>query len=224
MSKKIYCISGLGADKRIFDNLHLKGYELHHIPWLRPEPGETIEAYAARMAEEIKEENPVLLGVSFGGMIGIEIARQRPLQKLILVSSIKSNGELPGWMRMAGKLKLNRFLPTRSFKFTEKIDNNRLGVSSEEEKQLVRAYRQSADSVYMEWAIDQVLNWKNKWIPDHIVHIHGEKDRIFPIKRIKADHVIRGATHFMIYNRAKEVSECIDRELEKSITLSQTIV
>jgi pimeloyl-ACP methyl ester carboxylesterase len=215
MKRVIYCISGLGADEKIFANLRLKGYELKHIAWLRPHKKETIEEYALRMAAPIKEKHAVVLGVSFGGMIGIEIARQMPLQKLILVSSIKSTAELPRWMRVAGKLKLNRVLPSRPFNFTEKIDNRRLGVSNDEEMQMVRAYRQSVDSVYVEWAINQILNWKNQWVPGNIVHIHGDSDKIFPVRKITSAHIIKGATHFMIYNRADEVSDYISKELEK---------
>jgi pimeloyl-ACP methyl ester carboxylesterase len=215
MNQVIYCISGLGADEKIFANLRLHGYELKHIAWLRPHKKETIEEYAARMAAPIKEKNPVLLGVSFGGMIGIEIARRINLQKLILVSSIKSTAELPRWMKVAGKLKINKMLPSRPFNFTEKIDNKRLGVSNDEEMQMVRNYRKSVDSVYVEWAINQILNWKNEWVPGNIVHIHGDSDKIFPVRKINSAHIIKGATHFMIYNRADEVSEFIRRELEK---------
>jgi pimeloyl-ACP methyl ester carboxylesterase len=215
MNRKIYCISGLGADEKIFKNLELNGYELHPISWMRPHAGESIGDYARRMAEPIKEDNAILLGVSFGGMVGIEIARQRPLKKLILVSSIKSIAELPRWMKVAGKLKLNRVLPVRSFKFTEKLDNHRLGVSNEEEREMARYYRQSADLVYVEWAVNQILNWKNEWVPANIVHIHGDCDKIFPPKKIQAHYMLKGATHMMIYNRAKEISECIREELEK---------
>jgi pimeloyl-ACP methyl ester carboxylesterase len=213
MSKTIYCISGLGADERIFSKINLNGYELRHIPWLRPEKKENIESYAKRMAESFREKNPVLLGVSFGGMIGIEIARQIPLEKLFLVSSIKSSAELPNWMKVVGKMQLNKFLPVRSFKFTERVDNDRLGVSNEEEREMVRAYRRSADFVYINWAVNQVLNWRNDWLPDNLIHIHGDKDRMFPIKKISATHVIPNGTHLMIYNRAKEIAECIHQEL-----------
>src|SRR5450432_139063 len=207
MKQVIYCISGLGADEKIFSNLHFRGYELKYIPWLRPHKNEKIAAYARRMAACIEHSSPVLLGVSFGGMIGIEIARQMPVKKLILISSIKSSAELPRWMKVAGKLKLNKILPVRSYTFTEKIDNRRLGVSNEEEKLMARAYRRSADSVYINWAIHQVLNWSNNWQPDHITHLHGENDRIFPVKKITGAHIIKGGTHMMIYNRAGEISE-----------------
>lgn len=207
MSRTIYCISGLGADERIFANLRLNDYQLVHIPWTRPEKNDTIQRYAMRLSESIKEDNAIMMGVSFGGMLGIEIARHRSLQKLILVSSIKSFSEMPRWMRVAGQLKLNHLLPTRSFKFTERIDNKRLGITTAEEIEMVRSYRQTADRKSLDWGINQILNWKNNWIPENIIHIHGEYDKVFPIRHIKAAHIVKGATHMMIYNRADEVSK-----------------
>jgi pimeloyl-ACP methyl ester carboxylesterase len=213
MHGTIYCISGLGADEKIFAKLRLDGYELIHIPWLRPEKNETIEAYAHRMAALIKEDNPILIGVSFGGMVAIEIARQMPVRKLILISSIKSIDELPRWMKIAGVLRLNKLIPVHSYKMAGSIGNYRLGVSNEEERNLVRDYRRAADPRYVQWAVEQIVHWKNKWIPDNIVHIHGDHDLIFPARKIKNALVIKNATHLLIYNRAKEVSEFILKEL-----------
>lgn len=214
MQQTIYCISGLGADEQIFSKLKLSGYKLQHIPWVRPKKKETIKEYAARMAEAIKEDDAVLIGVSFGGMMGIEIAKQKPLRKLIIVSSIKSVSELPNWMRLAGKLKLNKVVPLRPFKATDGIANFRLGVSNEEEKKMVKAYRQSADLIYLEWAVHQAINWKNDWQPDHLLHIHGDKDKIFPVKNISKGHIIKNGTHLMIYNRADEISKLIINEIK----------
>jgi len=216
MKRPLYCISGLGADERVFANLQIKGYELHHIPWLVPEKNESIEKYAARMAAYFKHESPVLIGVSFGGMIGIEIARQIPLKKLIIISSIKTKNEMPGWMKIIGRMKLNKLVPFQSYKLAGSIENRRLGISNEEERKMVRAYRRKADPIYVTWAVDKVLNWKNDWQPEHLVHIHGDKDRIFPIQKISPSHIIKDGTHLMIYNRAREIGEFLERELQVS--------
>jgi pimeloyl-ACP methyl ester carboxylesterase len=209
MSRTIYCISGLGADERIFSNLRPVGYTLKYIPHVLPGSQESIRTYAARLAESIKEDNAILLGVSFGGMLAIEISKIKPLQRLIIVSGIKSSNELPRWMKMVGKLKLNKVLPVRSYKFTERIDNKRLGITTDEERELARSLRQAADRGYIEWGVNEIFNWTNDWIPDNVAHIHGEKDRIFPVSKIKADYIIKGATHLMVYNRADEVNKCI---------------
>lgn len=211
--KTIYCISGLGADERAFSKIAVEGYKVICLPWLTPLPKETISNYAKRMSEGIKEENPVLAGVSFGGMICLEIAKQLPVEKLILISSIQSVKELPRWMKTAGFLQLNKILPMRSFKLMEPIQNRNLGISTPEEIELVRSYRRNAPQVFMDWAINQVLNWRNNWKPTSIFHIHGDDDKLFPITKVAATHIIKGGGHFMIMNKAAEVSAVLHQIL-----------
>jgi pimeloyl-ACP methyl ester carboxylesterase len=213
--KTIYCISGLGADERAFSNLDVKGYELHVIQWLIPLPGETLHHYAKRMRAEITEENPILMGLSFGGMVCIEIAKQIPVSKIIIISSIKSSGELPLWMKTFAKLKLNKILPMRSTKITEPLQNKILGISTKEEKSIVAETRRKADISYTNWAVHQAINWKNDWKHPEIFHIHGDNDNMFPIKYIKPTFTIKNAGHFMIINRAAEVSNCINTILQE---------
>lgn len=214
--KTIYCISGLGADERAFSKLKVEGFRIQCLPWLTPQPGEDITAYATRMRAAITEEHPILCGLSFGGMMSIEISKQIQVDKLILISSIKSNKELPRWMRTCGFLRLNRLFPMRSFKLMEPIQNRNLGITSKEEIELVRSYRRNAPQVYMNWAVNQVLNWRNNWSPSCIYHVHGDADRLFPIAKIKATHVIKGGGHFMIMNRAEEVSAALKEILISS--------
>ncbi|MES2890704.1 MAG: alpha/beta hydrolase [Bacteroidota bacterium] len=207
--KTIYCISGLGADERAFSRLKVEGYRIQCLPWLTPQAGENITDYATRMREAITEENPILCGLSFGGMMSIEISKQIQVDKLILISSIKSIKELPRWMKTCGFLRINRLFPMRSFKLMEPIQNRNLGITTPEEIELVRSYRRNAPQVYMDWAVNQVLNWRNNWSPEHIYHVHGDADRLFPIAKISATHVIKGGGHFMIMNRADDVNAAL---------------
>jgi pimeloyl-ACP methyl ester carboxylesterase len=208
--KTIYCISGLGADERAFSKLKINGYVLKVIPWLMPGADETIEHYAARMRAGITEENPILMGLSFGGMISTEIAKQVPVSKIIIISSIKSSKELPRWMKAVATLKLNKIVPLKSSRLTQPIQNKMLGVQTEEEKTLVSSFRREVDLPYTNWAVNQAINWKNNWQHPNIYHIHGDNDHMFPIKNIKADFTIKDGGHFMIMNRAEEVSACIN--------------
>ncbi|MBC7686938.1 MAG: alpha/beta hydrolase, partial [Aquabacterium sp.] len=163
--KTIYCISGLGADERAFSRLRLDGYVIEFLPWLTPLPGEKIEGYAIRMSQPLVGKNPVLVGLSFGGMMSIEIAKLIPVEKVILISSIQSAAQLPRWMKAAGWLRLNKIFPMRSYKITEPIQNHFIGVSQPEEIELVRSYRKNAPQLYMDWAINEVLHWRNNWQP-----------------------------------------------------------
>lgn len=212
--KTIYCISGLGADEKAFSKLRIKGFELKIIHWLMPQPAESLEHYAGRMRMGIKEEEPILMGLSFGGMVCIEIAKQIPVKKIILISSIRSAKELPIWMKTVAALKLHKVIPLKSTKLTEPLQNRFLGVTNEEDRTVAANYRRTVDNTYINWAVNQALNWKNNWQHPDIYHIHGDDDKIFPIKNIKANYTIKNGGHFMIMNRADEVSNCINHILE----------
>jgi pimeloyl-ACP methyl ester carboxylesterase len=207
--KHIYCISGFGADERVFSKLNFGDHPIHFISWLTPLKKESIEQYAKRMGEKIQHDNPILLGLSFGGIMCIEIAKIIKTHKIILISSIKSFREMPLWMRVAGKAKLNKFFPLKSFRIIEPIENYNLGIENSDELKLVREYRRNIGQQYTNWAIHQILHWKNEWQPGDLIHIHGDKDHIFPIKNIKADYIIPGGGHFMVMNRTEKVNGII---------------
>lgn len=212
--KYIYCISGFGADERVFSRLDFGQNEVHFIPWLVPLNKESIEAYARRMSESITHENPILVGLSFGGIMSIEIAKFIKSAKVILISSVKSFHEMPFWMRLAGKSKLNQFLPIRSYKILEPVQNYNLGIENKEELQLVRQYRKTIGKKYTDWAIHKIVNWKNEWLPENLFHIHGGRDHMFPIKNIKADYVIPDGGHFMIMNRSEKINGILKELLQ----------
>ncbi len=212
--KTIYCISGLGADERAFSKLEIKGFQLKVISWLMPLRDESLPHYATRMRAGIDEEDPILMGLSFGGMVCTEIAKQIPVSKIIIISSIKSSNELPLWMKTVAKLRLNKIVPLRSTKLTQPVQNRMLGVQSEEEKVLVTSLRKEADLPYITWAVNQAINWKNEWQHPAIYQIHGDNDHMFPIKNINPTFIIKRGGHFMIMNRAEEVSDCINNILQ----------
>lgn len=130
----IYCISGLGADERVFSKFKFPQYEIHYIKWITPEKNESIESYAKRIIHQIHHDEPILIGLSFGGIMCVEIARHIKIALIIIISSIKLNNEMPLWMQLAGRLKLNRLMPMRSFKLIEPLENFNLGVKTKEEK------------------------------------------------------------------------------------------
>ena len=214
---KLYCIPGFGVDDKIFGKLTLNA-SLHFINWLDPFPKETLQAYALRMAASIDDEAPVILGISFCGMIALEIAKLRPVKQIILISSVKSRSELPAQLRTIGMLRLNKIFPVKKVQQSDrfyKVANRRLGAVTQEEKDFANAYRRSADLNYVNWSFDKILNWQNTQCPEGTIHIHGDKDQIFPIKYISPTHIIKNGTHMMVWNRAGEISKIINNVLER---------
>ena len=65
------------------------------------------------MTDEIKHSNPVLVGVSFGGVIVQEMSKFMEAQKIIIISSVKSKEELPKRFKIAAKSKIYKLFPTK---------------------------------------------------------------------------------------------------------------
>ncbi|MFM2360477.1 MAG: hypothetical protein RLY16_2470 [Bacteroidota bacterium] len=213
-TQHVYYISGLGADDKIWKYIQVHGLQLHFIAWLEPKENETLENYAGRMASSIQHPNPVLIGLSFGGIMSIEIAKLIPVQKIILISSVKNRDELPFWMKVCGNLKLNNIVPLKSFKILEPIQNFKLGITNKEELQLARFYRKTISANYLKWAVNQILNWQNRFKPCPVIHIHGTRDNMFPFKKICANYCIQEGGHMMIMNKAIEINSILEKELK----------
>jgi pimeloyl-ACP methyl ester carboxylesterase len=214
--RRVYCISGLGADERIFSQLNVPDADFIYLRWFVPAKGESIAGYAARMKEQVEElEDPVFIGVSFGGMMAIELAKYYPAATVVLISSVKSRKELPAWMKWVGVLGLYRLVPSRSKGRFRTIGRGFLGEETQEEIRLSDEYRQNIDPAYLYWSIRQIVSWKNAWRPPALYHIHGSKDKTFPLKKIAATHVIPRGGHFMIMNRGREVSAILQALLAK---------
>ena len=216
LMKHIYCTSGFGADERVFSKLNFSDYDVHFIKWIEPSIKDTIEVYALKMLEQVRHERPVLFGLSFGGMMSIEMAKHITTEKVIIISSVKTFHEMPWWMRTSGKMQLDKIIPLKSFGLIKPIENYNLGIESKEELQLVNEYRSRISTDYTNWAMHEILHWKNEWTPENMVHIHGAKDHIFPIGYINADYRIEDGGHFMIMNRAKEVNAALKKIFEET--------
>jgi len=212
--KKIYCLSGLGADARVFSKLIVPGYKLVHLKWLPFSKKDTLETYAIKMAELIDEADPVIIGVSFGGMLATEIAKRYNTTKTILISSAKTKGELPVYHGILRSIIINRLIPPFFLKIGNPVIYDMFGAHSSEERKMLSEVFKHSDGDIMSHAMKAIVLWENNMIPANLIHIHGTSDKIIPFENVKPDYVIEGGSHIMIYNRAGEISKIIAKELE----------
>ena len=134
---KIYIFSGLGVDKRVFDNINFENFNVEFIDWTEPLPQEDIKKYAR-----------------------------------------KTHNFISDWF---------------------------FGTESNADKTLLRKILKDTDSRFLTWAVNEILNWKNNDEPKNWVHIHGDQDRIIPLKNVRTTYMIKGGGHFMTVNKAKEI-------------------
>ena len=191
---------GLAAGPEIFHNLTLDPeiYEFHYLTWKKPLAlEETIANYAMRMTEEVHHENPILIGVSFGGIIVQEMSKFMDVKKIIIISSVKSTGELPKRFKIASKSKIYKLFPTQIVTNFESYAKYFVGKSLEKKAKIYKKYLSVRGKTYIKWSM----------------HIHGAKDEIFPIKSIKNCIRIEDGNHSMIILKAKEISKIIHENL-----------
>lgn len=207
---------GLAASSMVFENIKLDGkkYSLHRIDWIQPEKNESIKTYCVRLSKKIKHKNPILLGVSFGGIIAQELDKIIKVKKLIIVSSVKSHKEYPILYKIARDYQLNNALPFGMFdnfiKFSLKLNINKLYKRID----LAERYLTERNEIYLEWAVWSLLNWKQQKHRPDLIHIHGDKDKVFPIENISKCIKIKGGRHEMIILKAKWFNENLPSLIE----------
>lgn len=212
----LYMLPGLGFDERVFSNLSIKNVKIKYLKWLEPSDNETLESYVKRISEqiEITEAPIILLGHSFGGIIVQEISKLIRVGKIILLSSVKSEYEMPVKIRIMKFLPyyriLNKNLILKSFPFWARL----FGYNTEKGRRLFVEMLSNSSDNYLRWSLKIISHWKqtNKRLPE-IIQIHGTRDKTFPIKLIKKPIIIEDGSHFMVYSKADEVSEVINKML-----------
>ena len=217
--KHIYFVPGMAADVSIFEFIRLPQdrYQTHMIPWKIPEKKESLEAYAKRMCREIKHDKVILIGVSFGGVVVQEMSKHINLEKLIIISSVKSKSELPRRMKLARKTGIYKLLPTFVVSKINNWEKLAVGDFAKKRAAMYQKYLSINDKRYLDWAIKNMVCWDQDNPPEGLIHIHGNRDIIFPISNIKNCVTVDKGTHVMIINRAnwfnKNLPEIIEKDL-----------
>jgi pimeloyl-ACP methyl ester carboxylesterase len=218
--KNIYFFSGLGADERVFRLLKFEGYQPVHIHWLDPKRGEPIDNYAKRMAAQIKSDRPTLVGLSFGGMIAVEITKHIEVEQVILISSAKTKFEIPFYFKLFRWLPIHRVFPFKSLLWAECwFGYWFFSVESRDQRQLLKSILQDTDAHFLKWALHKVVTWDNEFVPDNLCHLHGSSDRVFPIYFVNPDIAVEKAGHLMILNRAAQISTLLGKVISRSLSL-----
>jgi len=201
----VYFMPGLAASSAIFERIRLpeSEFEMFFLEWEIPKEKETLSNYAKRMVGKIKHENPVLIGVSFGGILVQEMKRYIPTRKVIIISSVKSNLEFPKRIQIAKKTKAYKLIPVSFAQNIESFARFSFGKKVDERLKLYEKFLSVRNEHYLDWAIEQVVLWDRSVVDHEVIHLHGDVDDIFPIKNIEDCIVVKGGSHIMILTKYK---------------------
>jgi pimeloyl-ACP methyl ester carboxylesterase len=196
----VYFMPGLAASAQIFERIALPEavFETILLEWEIPLDNETLVQYAKRMSQKIIYTNPVLIGVSFGGILVQEMARFIDVRKIIIISSVKTNSEFPIRFKVAKATKAYKLIPTTLFANIETLSQFSFGERINQRLKLYEKFLRVRDKHYLDWAVEQIILWERTFADERVIHIHGDEDDVFPIKNIDNYIVVKGGTHAMI--------------------------
>jgi pimeloyl-ACP methyl ester carboxylesterase len=201
----VYFMPGLAASSSIFERIALPVdvFEMILLEWELPLDNETLSEYAERISKKVTHKNPVLIGVSFGGILVQEMAEFLEVSKVIIISSVKSNLEFPTTFKVAKTTKAYKLLPTSLVLNIENLAKFSFGDKVKQRLDLYKKFLSVRDKKYLDWAIEKIILWDRTKIVKDVIHIHGDADDVFPIKNIEKCIVVKGGTHIMILNKFK---------------------
>ncbi|WOD38045.1 alpha/beta hydrolase [Nodosilinea sp. E11] len=213
--REIYFISGLGADWRVFQRLRLEGYRPVHIRWEHPQRGESIEQYAQQLLEQVTGESPIFVGLSFGGLMAVEMAKLSNPAQVIVISGATTGEQIPAYFKLLRWLPLQCVLPLKQLLWAVYgVLAWLFGLKDPDDRSLFKQILMDTDPGFLKWAINRVVGWRNQVVPKNLVQIHGERDRVFPSGHRSADVVVPEGGHLMVLTRAEELSELLMAVLE----------
>ncbi|MDM1045211.1 alpha/beta hydrolase [Myroides sp. 1354] len=213
----IFFFPGMSSTSLIFERLEwdTSRFELHFLEWLPCEKKESLADYVQKYIPLIQQNNPILVGVSFGGIIAQEIAKRINVQKVIIISSVRSNKEFPKRFKWAKYTKVYKLIPTHGVEFLLRMIERYGNDKQKKRVAMYNRYLSIRDPHYLNWCIQAVLTWDQKEELNHVVHIHGTKDEVFPFKNIRNAIEVPGGTHAMIIVKYKWFNQHLEKIILK---------
>ena len=206
----VYLMPGMAATSRIFEYIRLPEiFIIHKLDWIIPKKKETLKHYAKRICKKINEPDPILIGVSFGGILIQEISKHLNYKKIVIISSIKTSKELPISMKMAKKTNIHKILPFQWINNLDKLALFAFGNCIKKKIKLYMKYLSFKDPNYLKWAMDCIVNWDQKETIEGLIHIHGRKDNVFPVKNLSGKVYLIEGNHAIIITRAYQINKLL---------------
>lgn len=211
MARRLFLFSGMGGDSRLLAKLEVPGVAVVRPEHLAPRSAESLPEYARRVAEAngVASED-VVGGASFGGMVAAEIAKARGAAGLVLLGSCLEPRKLPASYRAVERL--GRFIPdawlaVRRWRFL--VRWRFAPVSREAQDCLIAMARDCPPEQLREFG-RMIVTWEGvSGLTCPVLSIHGDSDKVIPLRAARPGQVLRAAGHALTLTHAEQTSAAL---------------
>jgi len=211
---RLYMFAGMNRNTRVFRKQLQAIPNSIIVPLPQPNKNESLNHYALRVVESVRfDDNPFLVGISFGGIVALEVAPLVNARCCFLISSIRSPDQLPPAFRFFRLMSFKAERTLQAVSITAAAIPHVLRTPSTTRLANIRGI----NGAWHRWAISAVLRWKpNPAIASvPILQLHGQRDTLFPARYVRADIVVPDAGHLLPITHSQIVNELLVREMQR---------
>ncbi len=219
--ERFILIPGLGVDRRLFEPQWAHGLEFEVPPMLIPERHDTLTTYAARIRDALQLDGPCVVGgVSFGGMVACELGALCRARCVLLIASCRSRASIPTYYWYLERFA--RIVPDGIIRHRVAMSSRimaRMESLTQEQFLLIRDMATGIPIPFLRGAARMILSWDGvPSLPCPSYHIHGDIDRIIPLRKVRPDVVVPGGGHLINMTHADQVNRFIEEHLPTKVS------
>lgn len=219
---RIVLFPGLAADPKMFGpQKRFFGDDLECPDWLQPKSDESFDHYAQRWANQLRpkpgDTRPLYLGgVSFGGLVAMQIARYLSPRAVILIGSCRSSAAKPArWQvaRRVGDMIPQWLLSRRWVLAAGGLWLSIVDHLDDSNRSLMIAMAKDSDPELIRWSGHTCADWEfdSAEVPGFppVHQIHGKNDAIIPLHLDDPDTVIADGRHILVFSHPQTINRFI---------------
>lgn len=209
---RLVLFSGLGIPPALLTpQFHINGVDVTAAAWPTIVAAENIAQFAARAAEQIVASDDLYVGgVSFGGMVALEVARIVRPRGVFLIAAAKSGSALSPIVRLVALAasKLPMAAVELGLKWSPLLVRM-VGRPDRVQREYLLDLAEASIASLTHWGGRVMLDWTAPPLPCPVWQVHGSDDRMIPVKNVSPDLVIPGGGHVINVTHAAAVNQFI---------------
>jgi pimeloyl-ACP methyl ester carboxylesterase len=206
MPTRLFLITGFALDARAFSLLRLPADRTRYLDLPPIQPGDTLATYAARLIDATDyQPTDAIGGVSLGGMLALEIARQRGARSISLIASSTHPRFVRGIFRGLSIVAPEAPEPFLRYVFSQvPVVLHRLSMMSEPNRDMLQGVMQTFPIPLLRFLPPMVMAWPGCRPAAPLYRLHARGDWMIRYDGVgHCDGLLPGRNHLLPVSHPK---------------------